>query len=190
MPQSQITTLEGLAPEASEHVRASREAGESPSLSDLREKLHPTQRDFLESHGFQCGYCTAGFIMTASADDQGRGGEQGRRFKGNLCRCTGYCSITEALDGAEQPRVTEEDSPGSSPMPPAGPGVVTGTVDYTFDRPFSGDADILHAVLVRSRMPTPGSAASTPRPPWLPPECSPCSPIRTCRGCPLLQRSA
>ena len=147
---SRITTLEGLAPEASEHVRASREAGESPSLSDLREKLAPVQRDFLESHGFQCGYCTAGFIMTASADDQGRGGEQGRRFKGNLCRCTGYCSIGEALEGSAQPRVTEEDSPGTSPMPPAGPGVVTGTVDYTFDRPFSGDADILHAVLVRS----------------------------------------
>ena len=130
---SQITTLEGLAPEASEHVRASREAGESPSLSDLRKKLHPTQRDFLESHGFQCGYCTAGYIMTASADDEGRGGERERKFKGNLCRCTGYCSITEALDGAENPRVTEEDSPGTSPMPPAGPGVVTGTVDYTFD---------------------------------------------------------
>ena len=146
---AQITTLEGLAPEASELVRASREAGETPSLSALREKLHPTQRDSLNSHGFQCGYCTAGFIMTASADDQGRGGAQERKFKGNLCRCTGYCSITEALDGAEQPRVTQDAAPGSSPMPPAGPGVVTGTVDYTFDtyEPTPGDSSGVSALM-------------------------------------------
>ncbi len=172
---SRITTLEGLSPEASEHVRQTQVSGSSPSMDSLREKLHPTQRDFLESHGFQCGYCTAGFIMTASVEDEGRGGEQGRKFKGNLCRCTGYCSIGEALEGAEHPRATEDGAPGSSPMPPAGPGVVTGTVDYTFDRPFSGgsgdssgdsalrtpemaseraetplESEILHVVLVRS----------------------------------------
>lgn len=142
---SQITTLEGLSPEASAEVRRAKDNGVSPRLSSLRATLHPTQRDFLESHGFQCGYCTAGFIMTASAEDSHER-ERDRKFKGNLCRCTGYCSITEALseDGTQQPRVTDDTTVGMSPMPPAGPGVVTGTVDYTFDTydvPSDADTD-------------------------------------------------
>ncbi len=150
----EVTTLRGLSPEAAQH------AGEHPGTAEypaLQEKLHPTQRSFLESHGFQCGYCTAGFVMTAAAGDGPYSSEdkeeQGRRFKGNLCRCTGYCSIRDALRGA--PRVTSEQGPGKSPMPPAGPQVVTGTQDYAFDRPtggsesFPGEAP-LHAVLVRS----------------------------------------
>lgn len=154
---SQVTTLEGLSPEASAEVRHARDSGVSPRLSSLRTTLHPTQLDFLESHGFQCGYCTAGFIMTASAEGS-REQERDRKFKGNLCRCTGYCSITEALseDGTQQPRVTDGTAPGMSPMPPAGPGVVTGTVDYTFDSyevPSAEDASgasAAHVVLVRS----------------------------------------
>ncbi|WP_258933830.1 2Fe-2S iron-sulfur cluster-binding protein [Nesterenkonia pannonica] len=53
-------------PEASHHAAAHHGTAE---FAALREKLHPTQRDFLESHGFQCGYCTAGFVMTAAAED-------------------------------------------------------------------------------------------------------------------------
>ncbi|WP_371708775.1 molybdopterin cofactor-binding domain-containing protein [Nesterenkonia sp. NBAIMH1] len=151
-----VTTLRGLAPEASHHAAAHHGTAE---FAALREKLHPTQRDFLESHGFQCGYCTAGFVMTAAAEDSPYGDDsqeqQDRRFKGNLCRCTGYCSIKDALAG--RPRATEDQSPGQSPVPPAGPRVVTGTQDYSMDAPASDDGaeDFpteapLHAVLVRS----------------------------------------
>ncbi|WP_120003718.1 molybdopterin cofactor-binding domain-containing protein [Nesterenkonia muleiensis] len=160
-----VTTLRGLSPEATQTVV---QAQGRPAHSTLLEQLHPTQRDFLNSHGFQCGYCTAGFIMTAAAqgpygaspaggetphgsrphpeataitpEASPAGGETeqtDRRFKGNLCRCTGYCSIKDAL--SQVPRASTDDGPGKSPLPPAGPGVVTGTVDYTFDSPCSTD---------------------------------------------------
>ena len=54
--------------------------------------LHPTQRAFLEAQGFQCGFCTAGFVVTAST-----GACSDRDLKGNLCRCTGYRSIRDAI---------------------------------------------------------------------------------------------
>jgi aerobic-type carbon monoxide dehydrogenase small subunit (CoxS/CutS family) len=54
--------------------------------------LHPTQRAFLEAQGFQCGFCTAGFVVTAST-----GACTDRDLKGNLCRCTGYRSIRDAI---------------------------------------------------------------------------------------------
>ncbi|WP_150462185.1 molybdopterin cofactor-binding domain-containing protein [Nesterenkonia ebinurensis] len=147
-----ITTLRGLSSEA---AQAAIEAEGRPDYQQLRGRLHPTQRDFLESHGFQCGYCTAGFIMTAAAEDSPylEESEQERKFKGNLCRCTGYCSIKDALAGT--PRASSETVPGRSPIPPAGPGVVTGTVDYSMDRPLRSDPQFpeeppLHLVAVRS----------------------------------------
>jgi aerobic carbon-monoxide dehydrogenase small subunit len=60
-------------------------------------ELHPIQRAFAETHAFQCGFCTPGFLMTVVAlleetpmpdDDQIR-----EALGGNLCRCTGYTSI-------------------------------------------------------------------------------------------------
>jgi carbon-monoxide dehydrogenase small subunit len=83
---AQITTIEGLAP-----------AGQ----------LHPMQAAFHECHGLQCGYCTPGMVMSASAlaastpnltEEQVRAG-----LDGNLCRCTGYHNIVRAvLTGAEK----------------------------------------------------------------------------------------
>ena len=59
------------------------------------EDLHPVQRAFADAAGFQCGFCTAGFIMTAAGAPGTDDVE--RCFKGNLCRCTGYRSIRDAL---------------------------------------------------------------------------------------------
>ncbi|EQD46282.1 2Fe-2S iron-sulfur cluster binding domain-containing protein, partial [mine drainage metagenome] len=68
---SELTTIEGLAP-----------AGE----------LHPLQTAFWEQHGLQCGFCTPGFIMAATAllaDNPDPTEEEiGRGLEGNLCRCT------------------------------------------------------------------------------------------------------
>jgi carbon-monoxide dehydrogenase small subunit len=66
--------------------------------------LHPIQQAFHEAHGLQCGYCTPGMVMaTASllADNADPTEEQIRHaLEGNLCRCTGYHNIVEAVRSA------------------------------------------------------------------------------------------
>ena len=66
--------------------------------------LHPLQEGFWEKHGLQCGFCTPGMIMNARSllqkhpnptDDEIRHG-----ISGNLCRCTGYNKIVEAIQYA------------------------------------------------------------------------------------------
>lgn len=64
------------------------------------EDLHPVQSRFLEAAGFQCGYCTAGMITTASTLTAGQLDDLPRLLKGNLCRCTGYRAITDAVGGS------------------------------------------------------------------------------------------
>jgi aerobic carbon-monoxide dehydrogenase small subunit len=65
------------------------------------EALHPLQRAFQENHALQCGFCTPGFLMTAYAflkdaphptEDQVR-----EAISGNICRCTGYVPIVQAI---------------------------------------------------------------------------------------------
>jgi carbon-monoxide dehydrogenase small subunit len=79
--RAQITTVEGLAP--------------SP------EALHPIQQAFWDSHALQCGFCTAGLLITtlvllrdnpAPSDPEIRAA-----LSGNLCRCTGYQNIVKAV---------------------------------------------------------------------------------------------
>ena len=66
--------------------------------------LHPIQQAFHETHGLQCGYCTPGMVLaTASllADNPDPTEEQIRHaLEGNLCRCTGYHNIVEAVKTA------------------------------------------------------------------------------------------
>jgi carbon-monoxide dehydrogenase small subunit len=81
-----ITTIEGIGTE---------------------DNLHPMQEAFWNNHGLQCGYCTPGMIMSASAllarnpnptEDEVRHG-----LEGNLCRCTGYHNIVKSvLDAASK----------------------------------------------------------------------------------------
>ena len=68
--------------------------------------LHPLQETFVSHHGFQCGYCTPGMIM-ASVDLLNRERQPDvltirRALTGNLCRCTGYHTIVEAVQAAAQ----------------------------------------------------------------------------------------
>jgi aerobic-type carbon monoxide dehydrogenase small subunit (CoxS/CutS family) len=67
-------------------------------------ELHPLQAAFADFGGSQCGYCTPGVIMTAKAlldKDLNSTREQIQAATaGNLCRCTGYLQITEAIEGA------------------------------------------------------------------------------------------
>ena len=67
-------------------------------------QLHAVQAGFKEEHGLQCGYCTPGMMMTATALLEGNTSptEEEIRFaiSGNLCRCTGYVNIVKAIQHA------------------------------------------------------------------------------------------
>jgi carbon-monoxide dehydrogenase small subunit len=87
---SEVTTIEGLAPDG---------------------ELHPVQRAFHENHALQCGFCTPGMIMQAvdllkdhpdPSDTEVREG-----IEGNLCRCTGYQNIVKAIQAAAKQRAAE-----------------------------------------------------------------------------------
>ncbi|WP_406503956.1 molybdopterin-dependent oxidoreductase [Streptomyces sp. NBC_00212] len=134
-----VTTVEGLA---------------SPDG-----ELHPVQQKFLDAQGFQCGFCTAGFLMTTAALEAERGTEHDdhkladlpRAFKGNICRCTGYRAIEDAVRGVRHTeRPCAGKAVGKSIGAPAGPQVVTGTARYTFDVEVPG---LLHMKLLRSPHP-------------------------------------
>ena len=83
---AEITTIEGMGTE---------------------DNLHPMQEAFWNNHGLQCGYCTPGMIMSATAllarnpnptEEEVRHG-----LEGNLCRCTGYHNIVKSvLDAASK----------------------------------------------------------------------------------------
>jgi carbon-monoxide dehydrogenase small subunit len=86
-----VTTIEGLAGLA--------EAPGPPG--DEREPLHPLQEAFRRKHGLQCGYCTPGILLTAHAflreNPAPTEAEIREMLAGNLCRCTGYHFIVEAI---------------------------------------------------------------------------------------------
>jgi len=84
---SEITTIEGLSRDG---------------------ELHPLQQGFWEEHGLQCGYCTPGMIMAAVTllNDTPSPTERQIRegISGNLCRCTGYQHIVNAIQHAAEKR--------------------------------------------------------------------------------------
>ncbi len=67
-------------------------------------QLHPLQEAFIEHHGLQCGYCTPGMVLSAlqllRENDAPSEDEIRRGIAGNLCRCTGYHRIVEAVGAA------------------------------------------------------------------------------------------
>jgi carbon-monoxide dehydrogenase small subunit len=64
-------------------------------------QMHPLQKAFVEKGGIQCGFCTPGFVMSALAllqdNPQPSEAEVRAALSGNLCRCTGYVKIVEAV---------------------------------------------------------------------------------------------
>ena len=66
--------------------------------------LHPLQQAFWEEHGLQCGFCTPGFLMTAkyylAKHPHASRAEIREALAGNLCRCTGYTNIVNAVERA------------------------------------------------------------------------------------------
>jgi len=77
-------------------------------------ELHPLQEGFWEKHGLQCGYCTPGMLLSAKhlLDKNPNPTEEEIRWgiSGNLCRCTGYNKIVEAIQyAAEKMAATSEN---------------------------------------------------------------------------------
>ena len=103
------------------------------------ENLHPLQRQFRDAPGFQCGFCTAGMIMTSATFTDEQKKDLPRALKGNLCRCTGYRAIEDAINGVA---AIEEALPGqavgTSVGAPAATDVVTGRAEFTMDTEMEG----------------------------------------------------
>ncbi|RDH76806.1 aldehyde oxidase [Mycolicibacterium moriokaense] len=109
--------------------------------------LHPVQRRFVEAAGFQCGFCTAGMVTTASSFDDADLADLAQQLKGNLCRCTGYRAIVDALAGTANIEKATGAAAGLSIGAPAGVRVVTGTEPYTMD---CAPAGLLHLSVLAS----------------------------------------
>ena len=116
-----VTTIEGLA-------RA--------------DGLHSAQRRFADAQAFQCGFCTAGMVLTVAGLDQAQLADLPAALKGNLCRCTGYTAVLAGVTGAE---TADCNVPA-----PATQAVLTGRAGYTFDVAIDG---LLHMKLLRSAHP-------------------------------------
>lgn len=122
-----VTTLQGLAADG---------------------KLHPMQQAFFNAQAFQCGFCAAGMIMTSASLSDEQKKDLPFHLKGNLCRCTGYHAIEDAINGISS---IEEDRAGhacGASLPnPRGEPIVTGNACYTMDVAMEG---MLHLKVVRS----------------------------------------
>jgi len=84
------------------------DGGEVRTVEGLTQngKLHPVQEGFHEKHGLQCGFCTPGMLMTATAllarNPSPTEDEIRWEISGNLCRCTGYVNIVKAVQYAAE----------------------------------------------------------------------------------------
>ncbi|WP_354644415.1 molybdopterin-dependent oxidoreductase [Kitasatospora camelliae] len=111
--------------------------------------LHPVQRRFRDAPGFQCGFCTAGMIMTTAALTEEQRQDLPRALKGNLCRCTGYRAIEDAVRGVVGVAGSAEPgrAVGTSVGAPAAEEVVTGRAEFTMDARMDG---MLHLKVLHS----------------------------------------
>jgi carbon-monoxide dehydrogenase small subunit len=98
--------LDGNAVKACTLLAAQAEGSEVTTIEGLASngQLHPMQEGFWERHGLQCGYCTPGMIMSGvqllARNARPTRPEIAEAIRGNLCRCTGYSHIIDAIEHA------------------------------------------------------------------------------------------
>jgi len=102
--------LDGQAVKSCTVLAVQADGGEITTIEGLVKngELHPMQEGFWERHGLQCGYCTPGMIIAATQiiDRNANPSREEIRhgLEGNLCRCTGYQHIVEAVEYAARKR--------------------------------------------------------------------------------------
>jgi carbon-monoxide dehydrogenase small subunit len=104
-----VVHVDGKAMKSCTMFAAAAEGAEVVTIEGLAANgnLHPMQQAFHEHHGLQCGFCTPGMIMTA-VDMVNRLGNSldektiRHELEGNICRCTGYHNIVEAIAAGAQ----------------------------------------------------------------------------------------
>jgi carbon-monoxide dehydrogenase small subunit len=98
--------MDGVAVKSCMILAAQADGSAITTIEGLRSNgaLHPVQQGFWEKHGVQCGYCTPGMIMTAvdllQRNPKPTEAEIRHGLEGNLCRCTGYQNIVQAVQWA------------------------------------------------------------------------------------------
>src|SRR3979409_1411677 len=108
-----VTTIEGLAADGG---------------------VHPMQQAFLDAQAFQCGFCTAGMILTCASLNQAQRQDHGAALRGNRARGPGYRAIEAALNGTSNIEDAAAGTAFGRSLPaPAGPELVRGASRYTFD---------------------------------------------------------
>jgi len=123
--------MDGEAVKSCTALAVQADGAELQTVEDLgtRHDFHPLQEGFQEEHGLQCGYCTPGMMMTAldilEENPDPTREEIREGLEGNLCRCTGYQNIVNAVQNAAeqmQPAAVadggaSEDGDGDDPAP-------------------------------------------------------------------------
>ena len=100
--------LNGSAVKSCTLLAVQADGGEITTIEGLAEngQLHPVQEGFWECHGLQCGFCTPGMIMAVhqllERNPSPTEAEIRRGIEGNLCRCTGYQHIVDAVQYASE----------------------------------------------------------------------------------------
>lgn len=111
------------------------------------ENLAPIQQRFIDAAGFQCGFCTPGMIVTASTIQEHQFDDLPRLLKGNLCRCTGYRAIDDAIRNRHTPADggcghDHETAPAASAAHPAVPVAGLGPLRSTRPRTSATDGRV------------------------------------------------
>ena len=104
--------LDGMAVKSCSVLAAQADGAEVTTVEGLADgaSLTPLQQSFLDHGAFQCGFCTSGMLMSATAllKENPAPKDIKEGIQGNICRCTGYNSILRAIKAVAEDKYTEE----------------------------------------------------------------------------------
>jgi aerobic carbon-monoxide dehydrogenase small subunit len=114
--------VDGVATKSCTMFAVQAEGAEIRTVEGLEQggKLDPIQEGFTHEHGLQCGFCTPGMMMTATAllasNPDPSEAEIRHAISGNLCRCTGYVNIVKSIQYAARAKREAQTAPEPAPV--------------------------------------------------------------------------